>query len=89
MLKRCRYLILYDLMNAINQDGYARKTNLMQKAYLDWRNFDRYFSFLVDNGFIEKNVERYKITEKGQVLFERLKILEGIKNIEEMINFPD
>ncbi len=89
MSKRCRFLIIYDLMNAINQDGHTKKTKMMQMAYLDWRNFDKYFNVLIVNGFVEKNKECYKITEKGRILFERLKVLEGIRDLDEMLNFPD
>lgn len=52
----------------------------MYKANLDWRNFQRYFDFLLKDGFIAKcNPECYMLTEKGRDFLKRL------KDVEEMV----
>jgi len=45
----------------------SKKTHLMQRACLDWRNFQRYFNYLLDEGFIKYNPDNgnFMLTEKG------------------------
>ncbi len=60
----------------------------MQRAYLDWRNFQKYFELLIDKGFIAKcnNVpDNYEITEKGMKLLERLRKVDEIRTVGEML----
>ena len=53
----------------------------MQKAYLDWRNFNRYFDVMLNDGFIVKcnPDEDYMLTDKGKDLLKRL------KDVDEML----
>ena len=47
----------------------------MQRANLDWTNFQRYFKFLIEEHFIAENIlekECYEITGKGKELHLRL-----------------
>lgn len=63
--------------------GHVKKTRIMQKAYLDWHNFQKYFDFLIGEGFIGSNEnangwKSYFLTEKGRDLKMRLNDVEGI-----------
>jgi predicted transcriptional regulator len=47
----------------------------MQSAYLQWKNFDKYFTYLIEKGLVEKknfDEENYELTEKGDELLEIL-----------------
>lgn len=81
--ERCRWKIILDVLTTLAKEKKAKKTKVMQKACLDWRNFKKYFVFLLDNGFIaECNTEEknYEVTEKGMELLKRL------KEVDEMLN---
>ncbi len=77
---RSRWEIILDTLRGITEEGgVAKKTRIMQKAYLDWRNFKKYFDFLLEHGFIEEvekpagksNLE-YQLTEKGKEIMQKL-----------------
>ena len=72
---RSRWEIILDMLKAIQEENKAKKTRIMQRAYLDWRNFERYLDFLLAEGFIIKcNPDpRYELTAKGKELMRRLK----------------
>ncbi len=79
---RSRWEILLDLLKVVaEKEGRAKKTRIMQNAYLDWRNFQRHFSFLQEHGFVGNNSDpgdgtRYHLTERGKDLLQRLKEVE-------------
>lgn len=76
---RSRWEIIMDVLKAIQEESKAKKTRIMQKAYLDWRNFERYFSFLLEERFIERTPDvRYRLTEKGEGLLTRLQEVDEI-----------
>lgn len=82
---RSRWEIIYDVLKAASEDGRlnkgkARKTHIMQGAYLDWRNFQRHFDFLLEQGFIAgpDKENYYYLTEKGRDLLEQLEKLKDI-----------
>jgi len=81
---RGKWEIISDILNAMNEEirrrGYARKTRVMQKAFLDWRTFQKYFDFLIEQKFIEvnSNDKKYRITDKG---------LELLRNLREIRRF--
>ena len=82
MSRRSRWEITYDILRATSEeatahDGKAKKTRIMQGAYLDWRNFQRYFDFLLEQGFINspEGENYYYLTEKGRNLKEQLREL--------------
>ncbi len=76
---RSRWEIILDVLKAIQEDNKAKKTHIMQRVYLDWRNFDRYFSFLLEEGFIERTPDTYyRLMEKGERLLTRLQELDKI-----------
>ncbi len=74
--ERSKWEIISDILQVMHEDGKVRKTRIMQKAYLDWRNFRRYFDFLLAEAFIaECNPDSgyYELTDKGRNLSKRLK----------------
>jgi predicted transcriptional regulator len=81
MKDRSRWEIILDLLEVMQAEKKAKKTRIMQKAYLDWRNFGRYFEFLLEEKFIsECNPDEgcYMITQNGEELLKRLK---GVKEM--------
>lgn len=76
---RSRWEIIMDMLKAIQEEDKAKKTRIMQKAYLDWRNFKRYFDFLLEEGFIECTQDVcYTLTNKGEKLLTRLEEVDEI-----------
>ena len=77
--KRSRWEIILDILNGIDGAGNMKKTQIMYNARLDWRNFQKYFHNLVEQGYIEE-VENshgeYKITERGRELLRKLEELQ-------------
>jgi predicted transcriptional regulator len=75
---RGRWEIILDILRAISEgEGVVKKTYIMQKAYMDWRNFQKHFNFLLEHGFIDKREEPgegkfYVLTEEGKNLQKRL-----------------
>jgi predicted transcriptional regulator len=79
---RSRWEIILDILKVIEVgEGRAKKTRIMQNAYLDWRNFQRHFGFLQDQGFIRaledsKGGTSYYLTKRGIDLMGRLEEVE-------------
>ena len=75
---RSRWEIILDILKVMSgKRERVKKTRIMQNAYLDWRNFQRHFSFLQEHGFVENNSDPeegtgYYLTEKGKDLLQRL-----------------
>jgi predicted transcriptional regulator len=70
---RSRWEIVQDLLKVTKEEKKAKKTRIMQGAYLDWRNFQRYFGFLLEEGLIENcDPNCYEITKRGEELIRRL-----------------
>lgn len=75
---RTRWEILRDILRLTGEENKAKKTRLMQRADLDWTKFQRYFDFLLEEGFIKGSnplPEYYELTEKGRTFLARLKDL--------------
>jgi predicted transcriptional regulator len=81
---RSRWEIFLDILKVIAESGKrAKKTRIMQNAYLDWRNFQRHFNFLLGKGFVgnhddEEEGKFYYLTDKGRDLLQRLSEVEEI-----------
>jgi len=77
---RSRWEIILDILQVISEEKGAKKTRIMQRAYMDWRNFQRHFNFLLEHGFIEcaEGENCYYLTEEGRNLKNRLKELADI-----------
>lgn len=54
----------------------------MQKACLDWKNFNKYLDFLMEDDFILKEMEgaNYELTDRGRELLDRLKEVDNMFN---------
>ena len=79
---RSRWEIILELLNIISQEKKAKKTRIMQKACLDWKNFCKYLDFLMEDDFITKEMEgaNYKLTDRGRELLKRLKEVDKMFN---------
>ena len=83
--ERSRWEIIEDMLIVLISEEKSKKTRIMQRAYLDWRNFQRYFDFLLEEGIIVKCNDLgeegyYELTEKGKELLKRLKNVRDILN---------
>jgi predicted transcriptional regulator len=82
--ERNRWEIIRDVLIVTEEEVKAKKTRIMQKACLDWRNFQRYFDFLLEEGFMAEinnpHKGNYEITEKGKILLKRLKEVADMLN---------
>ncbi len=78
--ERCRWEIMRDILKAMREEKQSKKTRIMYKANLDWRNFKRYFDFLLKDEFIAKCNQDgdYTLTEKGNDFLKRLKYVEEV-----------
>ena len=68
---RSEWEIILDILSATAKNKNTKKTRIMQSAYLQWKNFDKYFTYLIEKGLIEKkhsDEENYELTEKGDEL---------------------
>ncbi len=75
--ERNRWLIMNAVLKAI-QEEEAKKTRIMRKADLDWRNFRRYFDFLVEKKLIDRKADGcYTLNENGRELLEKLQEING------------
>ncbi len=78
--RRSKWVIIADMLKVLTEEKKSTKTRIMQKAYIDWRLFKKYFEFLLEEGFIEKTnesePETYNIAEKGIELLKRLKYVD-------------
>jgi len=80
---RSRWEIILDILHVIQKEKKIKKTRLMQKAYLDWRNFKKYFDYLLEENFIsESNPDsnNFSLTENGVELLDRLKKVDELLN---------
>ncbi len=51
--------------------GGAKKTHLVYKANLNFNIVKKYISGLTESGLLEKNGERFYVTEEGKLFIER------------------
>jgi len=80
---RSRWEIILDILHVIKKDEKIKKTRLMQKAYLDWRNFKKYFDYLLEENFISESNQdsgSFSLTENGVELLDRLKKVNELLN---------
>jgi len=80
---RSRWEIILDILNVIHKEKKIKKTRLMQMAYLDWRNFKKYFDYLLEENFIsESNPDSnsFSLTEDG------IELLDRLKKVQELLN---
>jgi predicted transcriptional regulator len=77
--ERSKWEIIKDMLTVLQEDERPKKTRIMQRACLDWRNFKNYFCFLLEEGFLsackDPDTRGYELTEKGKELLKRLKVV--------------
>lgn len=78
--ERSRWEIIEDMLSVLMEEKKIKKTRLMQRACLNWRDLQRYFDFLVEENFIAEceNPGGYELTEKGKELLKRLRDVDDI-----------
>ena len=92
---RSRWEIILDILKVTKEEGKVKKTRIMHKANLDWRNFQRYYDYLQADGFITKcnpDPDYYELTEKGKNLLQKLKevaeLTDVTPRISNQIHYP-
>ncbi len=79
---RSRWEIIEDMLAVLTEEKSVKKTRIMQRACLNWKDLQRYFDFLVEENFISESnnpgTGSYGITEKGKELLKRLKSVKEI-----------
>ncbi len=80
--ERSRWEIIEDMLKVLTEEKSVKKTRIMQRAYLNWRDLHKYFDFLIEENFIAECTNpgkgNYGITEKGRELLKRLKDVKEI-----------
>ncbi len=72
---RSRWEIILDILKITQEEEKVKKTRIMYKTNLDWRIFQQYCNFLIEEGLIKKcNPENdcYMLTETGGILLNKL-----------------
>ena len=85
-----RWDLIFDILDLTQKKKSAIKVSEIQKSYIDPKNFDKYFKFLMKENFIEKhnNGERYYLTKSGEELYRGLReISEILDNKVELLKF--
>ncbi|AIJ06091.1 hypothetical protein JH146_1249 [Methanocaldococcus bathoardescens] len=75
-------IIIFDILKVIEKNEELKKTQIMYAANLDWKTFNRYITYLLNNKFIKKTDGTYILTPKGKLL------LGKIREVFELI-YPD
>jgi predicted transcriptional regulator len=80
--ERSRFEIIEDMLVVLTEEKSVKKTRVMQRAYLNWKDLQKYFDFLLEENFIAESnnpgVGSYAITEKGRELLKRIKSVKEI-----------
>jgi predicted transcriptional regulator len=85
---RSRWEIIQDILKVTREEGKIKKTRIMHRANLDWRNFKKYFDFLQADGFIiscNSDPDYYELTDNGKNLLQRLKEVTELVDVEPRI----
>ena len=63
---RSRLQILERILSVINENGNARKTQIMYQAYLSYKLLKRYLNDVVNAGLVCNDGNCYNLTPKGE-----------------------
>ena len=90
MVRRSRLEIYFDILEVIGR-GVNKPTRIMYRTNLSWVTLKEMFDTLINGGFIreemEKNSQRYYITEKGKnALAYHLKSLDGLIKVQKILS---
>ncbi len=65
--ERSRWDIIMEMLRLTQEVHGTKKTQIMHNEFIDWRIFDKYFHFLLNEGFIAKcNPEKTIILQKRE-----------------------
>ena len=73
--ERTRHEIIQEMLHVTLQEQMISKTRMMQQAYINPNSFQRYFRYMLGNGYIvrcKQKTEKYMVTDAGRSLFEKL-----------------
>jgi predicted transcriptional regulator len=74
--ERNKWEIILDILKVTKEEKKVKETQIMQRANLDWRIFQQYYNFLIEEGLIVKcspENDCYMLTETGGNLLNKLK----------------
>ena len=78
---RSKWEIIREILSIIQLENDAKKTRIMHKAYIDWKNFNKHFTFLLNENFIYRTEEdNYLLTEEGNKLLRKLEDISVVMN---------
>ncbi len=78
---RSKWEIIREILSIIRMENDAKKTKIMHKAYIDWKNFNRHFTFLLNENFIYRTEkDNYLLTEEGNKLLKKLEDITMVMN---------
>jgi len=83
--ERSRWKIIQDILKVAFDEKKAKKTRIMHMAHLDWRNFKRYYDYLMEEGLLancDPENEFYMITDKGKKVLDKLNELDEILKLK-------
>jgi len=83
--ERSRWGIIQGILQVAFDEKKAKKTRIMQRACLDWRNFKRYYDYMMEEGLLANcnpENECYEITGKGKDVLNKLKEVDDILKIK-------
>lgn len=81
--ERTRGEIIQDLLLVTLEERQASKTKIMQRAYLNQKSFQKYFHFLLGNGYLTTcglPVKKYMVTNKGR------EMLDWVRQVNQLLN---
>jgi len=73
--------IIQDILLVAFEERMVSKTRIMQRSCLNQKTFLKYFSFLLDRGYITRSTqpaEKYLVSTKGKEVLERLREVNGL-----------
>jgi predicted transcriptional regulator len=80
MAEKSRWENIYEILKALNEEG-------VDKTYMNWQDFERYMSFLIDCGFVRKSdgSERgYFLTDSGKRFFRNLDEVKAVLEFKDL-----
>jgi len=76
---RSRWEIIREILKITQAEKDAKKTRIMNKAYIDSKNFKKHLEFLMNENFINRtNDDKYIITSDGKELLKKLDDIKAV-----------
>ena len=69
---RSKLQILANILDVVNYNNGAKKTQIMYQAYLSYKLLNRYLNVVLDAGLVKCGTNNfYNLTSKGEVFLEK------------------